>query len=169
MRRLPLALALALALAGAGSISQAWADALQVRIDQAARIVLTAPARDVIVGNPAVADVTVLDGRSLIVTGKGYGVTNLIVVDRAGRTILDRQIQVSGPEGGQVSFYRGASVYNYSCSPRCERQPLPGESDTAYGPWASPASTYADRAKGAAAAGQASDGQASSGPPKRSE
>ncbi len=166
MRRLPLAaLAFALALAG-----PALAESLQVRIDQAARLVLSSPARDVIVGNPAVADVTIIDGRSLIVTGKGYGVTNLIVVDRAGRTIVDRQVVVSGPEGGQVSFYRGASVYNYSCSPRCERQPLPGETDAAYGPWASPASTYADRAKGAATAGQASDGQAAaSAAPKRSE
>lgn len=152
MRRLPLAIALALAIAG-----PALADSLQVRIDQAARVVLPSPARDVIVGNPAVADVTVIDGRSLIITGKGYGVTNLIVVDRAGRTVMDRQIIVSGPEGDQVSFYRGASVYNYACAPRCERQPLPGESDTAYGPWASPAATYADRARGAASAGQTSD------------
>jgi hypothetical protein len=157
MRRLPLlALSLALALAG-----PALADSLQVRIDQAARLVLASPARDVIVGNPAVADVTVIDGRSLIVTGKGYGVTNLIVVDRAGRTVMDRQIIVSGPEGDQVSFYRGASVYNYACAPRCQRQPLPGESDSAYAPWASPAATYADRARGAAAAGQASDSRAS--------
>ncbi|MDQ0466446.1 hypothetical protein QO010_004239 [Caulobacter ginsengisoli] len=169
MRRLPLVLALSFALAS--TLAQpALAESLQVRIDQAARLMLASPARDVIIGNPAVADVTVIDGRSLIITGKGYGVTNLIVVDRAGRTIVDRQIVVSGPDGDQVSFYRGASVYNYACSPRCQRQPLPGETDTAYGPWAAPAATYADRARNAAAAGQASDSQASaSAAPKRSE
>jgi hypothetical protein len=168
MRRLPIALALTLVL-GSAVAGPALADSLNVRIDQAARLVLTSPARDVIVGNPAVADVTVIDGRSLIITGKGYGVTNLIVIDRAGRTVMDRQIIVAGPEGDQISFYRGASVYNYACSPRCERQPMPGEDTTTYSPWAGPAAGYADRAKGAAAAGQASDSRTSSSAPRGGE
>jgi hypothetical protein len=141
---------LALALSGA-----AWAQSLPVRIDQATRISLSAPARDVVIGNPSVADVTVIDGRNLLIMGRGYGVTNLVVLDARGRTILDRQIIVSASDEGRISFYRGLDVYNYACAPRCERTPMPGERDSGqgvYGQWSGPYASYSDRAQSAAAA-----------------
>jgi Flp pilus assembly secretin CpaC len=112
-----------------------WASAadVAVSIDQAARITLAHPARDIIVGNPGIADVTLLDARHLIVTGKSYGVTNLLVTDQAGRTILNRQLVVAGPTYGQVSLHRGVDVADYACSPRCERSatPAPGSASPA--------------------------------------
>lgn len=134
----------------------AFAQSLPVRIDEAMRVSLPAPARDVVIGNPSVADVTVVDGRNLLIMGRGYGVTNLVVLDARGRTILDRQIVVSASDAGRVSFYRGADVYNYACSPRCERTPMPGERDTGegvYGQWSTPYSDYPKRADEAAATG----------------
>lgn len=128
----------------------ASAQSLPIRIDQAARVSLSGTARDVIVGNPAVADVTVIDGRNLIVTGKGYGITNLLVLDGRGRTILDRQIVVSASDDGRVTMYRGPDLYNYACAPRCERTPMPGESDTVYQQAAPPYTAAAGRAAGAA-------------------
>lgn len=117
MRRI-LSLAVALtALAAAGS---ALAQSMPVRIDQAARVSLSASARDVIIGNPAIADVTVIDARNLLVTGKSFGVTNLVVIDGRGRTILDRQIVVSAGDEGRVSIYRGAGLQDYACSVRCQ-------------------------------------------------
>lgn len=110
--------ALSIALAGAGG---AQAQSLSVKVDQAMRVSLGGVARDVVVGNPAVADVTVLDGRNLIVLGKGPGVTNLVVVDARGRTLVDREIVVSGGDEGRVSYFRGGGVQTYACSPRCER------------------------------------------------
>ncbi|HRD46591.1 MAG TPA: pilus assembly protein N-terminal domain-containing protein [Caulobacter sp.] len=130
----------------------AAAQNMPIRIDQAARLVLSGSARDVIIGNPAVADVTVLDGRTLVVTGKGYGITNLIVVDGRGRTILDRQIIVSASDDGRVTMYRGPDLYNYACAPRCERTPMPGEKDTTYQQAISPFTTSVQRASGAASA-----------------
>ncbi|MDP1630963.1 MAG: pilus assembly protein N-terminal domain-containing protein [Caulobacter sp.] len=138
-------------LAAAGA---AWGQSLPVRIDQASRVTLSATARDVVIGNPSVADVTVIDGRNLLVMGKAYGVTNLVVLDARGRTILDRQIVVSASDDGRISFYRGPDVYNYSCSPRCERTPMPGERDSGqgvYGQWAGPYSDYPGRAEAAGA------------------
>jgi hypothetical protein len=152
MRRFFGLLAALSALAFSGS---AMAQGLPVRIDQATRVTLSAPARDVVIGNPSVADVTIIDGRNLLVMGKAYGVTNLVVLDARGRTILDRQIIVSASDDGRVSFYRGPDVYNYACSPRCERTPMPGERDTGqgvYGQWAGPYTAYPERAQGAAAA-----------------
>ena len=136
MRRL---LALLTAFTTLASSGIAWAQGLPVRIDQATRVSLSAPARDVFIGNPSVADVMVVDGRNLLVMGKAYGVTNIVVLDAAGRTILDRQIVVSASDAGRVSFYRGPDVYNYACAPRCERTPMPGErGDGVYGAWSGP-------------------------------
>ncbi len=148
-------LALLAALSVLTAAGAAVAQGLPVRIDQATRVTLSAPARDVVVGNPSVADVTILDARNILVMGKGYGVTNIVVIDARGRTILDRQIVVSAADDGRVSFYRGPDVYNYACSPRCERTPMPGERDSGsgvYSQWSGPYTTYSDRAAAAAAA-----------------
>lgn len=145
-------LSLVAALTTLAVAAPAIAQSLPVRIDQAARLGLSGTARDIIVGNPAVADVTVIDGRNLIVTGKGYGITNLLVLDGRGRTILDRQIIVSASDEGRITMYRGPGLYNYSCAPRCERTPMPGETETDYQEWAPPYISAAGRAAGAAKA-----------------
>lgn len=143
-------LSLAAALLALSAAAPALAQGMPIRIDQAARVVLSGTARDVIIGNPAVADVTVLDGRTLVVTGKGYGITNLMVVDGRGRTILDRQIIVSASDDGRITMYRGPDLYNYACAPRCERTPMPGEKDTTYQQAAPPFTASVQRATGAA-------------------
>jgi hypothetical protein len=147
MRRLPLALLLAV-LAPATALAQS----LAVNIDQAARVTLSRSAKDVMVGNPGIADVTVLDERHLMITGKAYGVTNLMVADASGRTIFSRQVVVSAPDSNRISLYRGPDVYNYACSPRCERTPMPGERGSGggvYDTWSGGYSSYAERNRGA--------------------
>ncbi|MDO9336967.1 MAG: pilus assembly protein CpaC [Caulobacteraceae bacterium] len=115
MRRLLLALASTALLA-----APAAAQTLSVRADQAVRIALSAPAKDVAVGNPEIADVMVLDERNILVLGKGFGTTNVIALDRSGRLILDRVVVVSAADAGQVTVYKGASASRYACAPRCE-------------------------------------------------
>lgn len=114
MRKLALALLIGFAPAAASAAS------LAVSLDQAVRVSLKVPAQDVIVGNPAIADVTVADQHHLVIVGKSYGVTNLVVVGPSGRTIFDRQIIVGAPSEGRVSIYRGPVASNYACSPSCE-------------------------------------------------
>ena len=124
IRRLaaPLAAAALLTLA-AGSALGAAAGALSVPMDQSVRIALRAPATSVVVGNPAIADVSVIDARTILVLGKGYGVTNLVVMDQAGRVLFNRQIVVAASDAGRVSIWRGPTASSYACSPRCEREP----------------------------------------------
>ena len=121
MRRLLLSLTAGLALLA--TASQAGAPTLSVPIDQSARLLLPPGARDVMIGNPAIADLNVIDGRSVVVLGKGYGVTNLLVIDALGRTVLERQVVVSGPNSGRVSVIRGAKVDSYACAGGCEKEP----------------------------------------------
>jgi Flp pilus assembly secretin CpaC len=118
MRRLA---ALALTAAAALLPAVALAQALTVTIDQAQRLTISRPAKDVIVGNPALVDVAILDEHHLLLTGKAYGVTNLVVTDPLGREILQRQMIVSAPEQNRVTVYRGADASSYACAGKCER------------------------------------------------
>ena len=135
MRRLPFFVVAAAVIAG-----PALADTLSVGVDQSARVSLPVPARDVVVGNPAVADVSVLDSRSVLVLGKAYGVTNLLVMDAAGRVILNRDVVVQAPTGA-VSVFRGPEVRTYACAALCERV-IPGSGGSGSAP-AAPSSTPA--------------------------
>lgn len=116
----PALLGLVAGFAALASASQA-APTLAVPIDQSARVALPAGTRDVMIGNPAIADVNVVDSRNAVILGKGYGVTNLLVIDQLGRTVLERQIVVSAPAAGRVSVIRGPKVDDYACAGGCER------------------------------------------------
>jgi len=115
MRRLAIALILAIAPA------TAFAASLGVPLDQAVIISLGAPARDVIVGNPAIADATVSDSRHIVVTGKAHGVTNLMVTSASGRLIFNRQIIVGATSGDRVALINGPNISSYACAPACEQ------------------------------------------------
>lgn len=126
----------------------ALAAPVYVNIDQAMRVSIPRPAKDVVIGNPMIADVTVLDDHHILVLGKSYGVTNLMVTDRDGRTIMNEQLAISAPDNNRMSVYRGPDVYNYACASRCERTPMPGErvsGSSPYDAWAPPYSEYAGR------------------------
>ncbi|MGH6866829.1 MAG: pilus assembly protein N-terminal domain-containing protein [Methyloceanibacter sp.] len=54
-------------------------------IDQATPLRLERSAAEIMVGNPSIADVSVQSGKVLVVTGKSFVKTNLIVIDADGR------------------------------------------------------------------------------------
>ena len=92
---------------------------LSVEIDRSERIQLRGSAGSVIVGNPAIADVTVVDANTLFITGKGYGVTEVIAVDGVGRTIYQNQVVVTGGSTGSVRVWRGAQATEMACAASC--------------------------------------------------
>ena len=113
---LALALASALGLRGADA-----AETLTVVLDQAQIVALPDRVGTIIIGNPLIADVALQAGGTMVVTGKGYGATNLIVLDRTGATVMTKTIQVVGPRDAVV-VYRGIDRESYSCAPKCERR-----------------------------------------------
>ena len=140
-----------LALIGALSLAAPASAGIIARIDEATAVSLSGSAASVIVGNPAVADVSIVDRRRIAVLGRTYGTTNVMVFDAAGRVIYNGLVTVTSPSAGHVSMFRGAAVHNYTCGPRCERTPMPGEqADGVYSLYAPPYKDYADRAKGPA-------------------
>ena len=90
--------------------------AVNVEIDRSARVALRAPAASVIVGNPAIADVTVVDANTLFVTGKGYGVTEIVAVDPIGRTVFQSQIVVTAGSNNAVRVWRGGRATEMACA-----------------------------------------------------
>jgi hypothetical protein len=136
MRKIALSLALALAPAAA------FAASLGVPLDQSQIVTLSAPAHNIVLGNPAIADVSVSDPRHLVVTGKGSGITNLIVTDASGRTIFDRQIVVGSGTGDRVLLINGASMVRYACTPTCEPMGQSDGAPAAGGQTSAPTSTY---------------------------
>ena len=77
-----------------------------------------------------IADVTLQRGGIIVVTGKGYGATNFIAMDRAGEVLVDRLIQVEGPTDQLVTVYRGVERESYSCMPICQRRVTLGDGDS---------------------------------------
>jgi hypothetical protein len=99
---------------------------LTVEVNQSRRVVLGGAIANVIVGDPTVADVVMVDAHSVIVVGKGFGVTQVMVIDRAGHALLDSRVTVVAPNAGRVTVYRGAAGTDYSCAGRCQVVAAPG-------------------------------------------
>ena len=110
---------LAVAAVVAPGAAAAQSRPLNVGIDQSARVQLRAPAGSVIVGNPRIADVTVVDANTLFIVGKGYGVTEIVAVDVLGRTVFQSQVVVTAGESGTVRVWRGAQATEMACAATC--------------------------------------------------
>ncbi len=110
------------------------AETITVVLDQARITKLPDRVATVVVGNPLIADVSVHTGGLLVVTGKGYGFTNLIALDRSGQVLLEKRIAVEGPRDDVVVLFRGAERETYSCAPNCERRITLGDSPAFFDP-----------------------------------
>lgn len=132
MRRMLSSLA-ALVLVAGTAVPSLAAESFSVPIDQSAVLTLPNGAQSVMIGNPAIADVNMLDTRTAVVLGRGFGVTNMLVIDGRGRTLLNRQIVVSSANTGHISIIRGGAsgqrpaISNYACASRCEQASASGE------------------------------------------
>ena len=93
---------------------------IEVTMTQAKIVKLTRPADTIVVGNPAIADASVQDASTVVLPGKGFGVTNLVVLDSDGSPIVDEQVTVVRQAASSVRIYRRAEVQTMSCTPYCE-------------------------------------------------
>ncbi len=93
---------------------------INVNVNMARILRISAPAATVIVGNPGVADVTIQDPQTLVLTGKSYGETNLIVLDSMGNPIADTIVQVVQGQPNLVTMYLGSARTTIACTPVCQ-------------------------------------------------
>ena len=142
-------LAIAAVLLPAAALAESSPDAVAVNVDQARLVKLPANVSTIVVGNPLIADVSLQNGGIVVVTGKGYGATNFIAMDRSGDVLVDRVIQVEGPSDRLITVYRGAERESYSCMPVCQRRVTLGDSDTYFKAALDQAGTLSGQAGGA--------------------
>jgi Flp pilus assembly secretin CpaC len=95
------------------------AEDLIVKYDQSQLVRLPKAAAEVIVGNPSIADVAVQSGNLLVVTGKTFGITNIIALDADRNVIQDQRVLVRRDEGKVVNLQRGTERQSYNCTPQC--------------------------------------------------
>ena len=120
-----LAAAFALSLSLFSSLAPAPAMAIDgapinVNVNMARILRINASAATVIVGNPGIADVLIQDPQTLVLTGKSYGQTNLIVLDSAGTPIADTIIEVVQMQAGTLTVFQGQARTSLACAPVCQ-------------------------------------------------
>jgi len=131
------ALALTLTVSAAAAVAAYAADAnsddvLHVTLDQAKLEKAPAGATTLIIGNPAIADVTLTRGGSImILTGKSYGQTNFIALDEQGNVVSEKQIKVD-PAKTVLIVQRGMARYSYACDPWCAPSAQIGDENQAF-------------------------------------
>lgn len=113
------------ALAGGHAVPM---DGVVVAMDNVTVVAFKNPVSTVYIGNPSIAEVTMIDAKHAFVLGKRFGATNLIALRADKSVAVNDPVLVSARFGGAVTIYRGAQTYNYACSTgHCETRPVPGD------------------------------------------
>lgn len=115
-------------IAASPAAAQSTGGRITVVLDQAQMIKLPDEVATVVIGNPLIADISIQSGGMAVLTGKGYGITNFLALNRAGKVLEQKTIQVQGPRDNVVVVYRGVERESYSCAPKCERRITLGDS-----------------------------------------
>jgi len=122
-------LAVMVGIALAASVAPAHADTVSVSVDEARIMRLPDSVATIVIGNPLIADATLQGGGVMVLTGKGFGSTNMLALNRAGKVVMDTTIQVIGPgKSDLVVVYKGVERESYSCAPDCEKRLTLGDS-----------------------------------------
>ena len=103
-----------------------------VEMNKSKALHLQKPVATVMVGNPAVADISIESASLIYVMGKSYGRTNLVALDAEGKPVLDLNISVVSQTSSAVTLTRGAGQISYNCTPRCERVPNVGDDASSF-------------------------------------
>ena len=94
-------------------------DTIVVHLDEARVIEVPDRTSTVVVGNPLIADLSVQPGGLAVTTGKSYGATNFLIMDKSGAVLAEHNIEVQGSTDKTVVVYRGINRATYSCTPEC--------------------------------------------------
>ena len=117
-------------------------EGISVVIDRAKVMRISRPADTVIIGNPVIADATIQDNQTLIITGKSFGVTNLIVLDASGNAIADETVTVTTANDDVVTLYKRATRETLSCTPDCSPSVTIGDNQDTFAAVSGQVQTY---------------------------
>ena len=135
-----------------GSAAPAYAAGVSVAMDEVRTITFPKTVSTVYVGNPAIADINMIDSRHAFILGKGYGNTNMVALDQDGKQVSNTHISVMARQDSSLTHQRGANRVTYSCTAaHCEATPQPGDGKDVFDSANGQIATHAANAKTAAA------------------
>ena len=105
--------------ASALGATQAKAGELVVKYHQSQLLRIDRPVSEIIIGNPTIADISVQSKDLLVVTGKSFGKTNIILLDSEKNVIKEQLVVVLQDQTQVVNLRRGVARESYNCAPRC--------------------------------------------------
>ncbi|POR46247.1 pilus assembly protein N-terminal domain-containing protein [Bosea psychrotolerans] len=108
-------------------------ETVNILVDHAKVVRLPERAQTVIVGNPGIADVSVQKNGVMVVTGKSFGVTNLIALDAGGALLAESLVRVSAASDSILTVQRGLERESYSCTPICQPSVQLGDAQKYFG------------------------------------
>ena len=120
-------------IAAMACMASAQAETVTVHVDSASLLKLPQGVATIVIGNPLIADATLQGNGMLVVTGKGYGATTLMALDRSGQVVMNKVVQVVAPAGDSlVVVYKGIARETYSCAPECQPRMTLGDGNEYY-------------------------------------
>jgi Flp pilus assembly secretin CpaC len=132
-------------------------DFVALALDEVHTLAFSTPVSTLYVGNPSIADVTMIDARHAFVQGKGYGRTNIMALNHDNVMVFNTHVTVTGNNGGgTVTLNRGAQRVTFNCAGgRCEPTPMPGDGKDSYDVVNSQSTSHQTIARSAAAVTEA--------------
>lgn len=103
---------------------------LSVEVDKSHILTLPSTPGAIVIGNPAIADVSI-QGQKIFIHGRSFGQTNLTILDLEGNQIANFDLIGKHTQVSTVAVFRGPLRQSYSCSTLCESQIQVGD-DPAY-------------------------------------
>lgn len=114
-------------------VQSASAKTLRIEVNKASVLKLTEQPSTIIIGNPALADVTPQENNVLVLVGKASGRTNIIILNDAGEIVHNYDIAVQEEQSGNLTMFKAGKQWTYSCAPYCERSINPNDDPEAFG------------------------------------
>lgn len=124
---------LVLALIVSAAAMPVSAEEVWLTIDQVRPYEIERPAGQIVVGNPAIADLTVQDKTRVLLYGKAPGLTNMYIFDDEGQVIDNLIVRVRSSNSEMLTMYRGPSRSTYHCAGACEATVTVGDDKTVFG------------------------------------
>lgn len=125
------------------------ASEIVINADQAKIISVPGQPGMVVVGNPTIADVTV-KGDQVVLMGRNYGVTNLIILDREGNQLVALDVTVQITDKNAVHVFKAGGRMSLACAPMCEQTLQVGDDPSkVFDPLSKQMQTKSDMASGA--------------------
>jgi Pilus formation protein N terminal region len=116
------------------STANAGAQRLYLEVDESQMLTLPASPGTIVIGNPAIADVSI-QGKQIFLHGKAFGQTSLTILGLNGDQIAAFTLVTKHDQEDSVFVYKVTSAlndglpsrYSYTCAPKCEGETQIGD------------------------------------------